>query len=124
MTRTDVLRMVKRRALEAGLHLPCESRWTTKLYDRTGDEITLVDVEKGRDMNNADRIAANLHLNPEFKITVRNTASSWLPGCSFLKNWGGWNRLRQARTSSSRSALVNRETRPRTIALPIREPDM
>jgi integrase len=75
MTRTDVLRMVKRRARGAGL--PCstcchtfratgitaylenggtienaqaiaahESPRTTKLYDRTGDEITLDEVER------------------------------------------------------------------------------
>jgi integrase/recombinase XerD len=75
MTRTDVLRMVKRRALEAGLpSSTCchtfratgitaylenggtlenaamiaahESPRTTKLYDRTGDEITLDEVER------------------------------------------------------------------------------
>jgi integrase/recombinase XerD len=75
MTRTDVLRMVKRRALGAGLpSSTCchtfratgitaylenggtienaqaiaahESPRTTKLYDRTGDEITLDEVEK------------------------------------------------------------------------------
>ena len=75
MTRTDVLRMVKRRALEAGLpsSTGChtfratgitaylenggtienaqliaahESPRTTKLYDRTGDEITLDEVER------------------------------------------------------------------------------
>jgi Phage integrase family len=75
MTRTDVLRMVMRRALEAGLpSSTCchtfratgitaylenggtienaqaiaahESPRTTKLYDRTGDEITLDDVER------------------------------------------------------------------------------
>jgi site-specific recombinase XerD len=75
MTRTDVLRMVKRRALEAGLpSSTCchtfratgitaylenggtienaqliaahESPRTTKLYDRTGDEITLNEVER------------------------------------------------------------------------------
>jgi integrase len=75
MTRTDVLRMVKRRALEAGLpSSTCchtfratgitaylenggtienaqaiaahESPRTTKLYDRTSDEITLDEVER------------------------------------------------------------------------------
>lgn len=75
MARTDVLRMVKRRALAAGLpYSTCchtfratgitaylaqggtienaqaiaahESPRTTKLYDRTGDEITLDEVEK------------------------------------------------------------------------------
>jgi site-specific recombinase XerD len=75
MTRTDVLRMVKRRALDAGLpsSTTChtfratgitaylsnggtlenaaaiaahESPRTTKLYDRTGDEITLDEVER------------------------------------------------------------------------------
>jgi integrase/recombinase XerD len=75
MTRTDVLRMVKRRAQEAGLPpLPAatrsgrpasrsisktvapienaqviaahESPRTTKLYDRTSDEITLDEVER------------------------------------------------------------------------------
>jgi len=75
MTRTDVLRMVKRRAQEAGLpSSTCchtfratgitaylenggtienaqliaahESPRTTKLYDRTGDEITLDEVER------------------------------------------------------------------------------
>lgn len=75
MTRTDVLRMVKRRAIEAGLpSSTCchtfratgitaylenggtienaqliaahESPRTTKLYDRTGDEITLDEVER------------------------------------------------------------------------------
>ncbi len=75
MTRTDVLRMVKRRALGAGLpSSTCchtfratgitaylenggtienaqaiaahESPRTTKLYDRTGDEITLDEVER------------------------------------------------------------------------------
>ncbi len=75
MTRTDVLRMVKRRALAAGLpSSTCchtfratgitaylenggtienaqaiaahESPRTTKLYDRTGDEITLDEVER------------------------------------------------------------------------------
>jgi integrase/recombinase XerD len=75
VTRTDVLRMVKRRALEAGLpSSTCchtfratgitaylenggtienaqaiaahESPRTTKLYDRTGDEITLAEVER------------------------------------------------------------------------------
>jgi integrase/recombinase XerD len=75
MTRTDVLRMVKRRALEAGLPASTcchtfratgitaylenggtlenaaliaahESPRTTKLYDRTGDEITLDEVER------------------------------------------------------------------------------
>ena len=75
MTRTDVLRMVKRRALQAGLpSSTCchtfratgitaylenggtlenaamiaahESPRTTKLYDRTGDEITLDEVER------------------------------------------------------------------------------
>jgi integrase/recombinase XerD len=74
MTRTDVLRMVKRRAVAAGLPsstcLPYlsgdgdpylenggtienaqliaahESPRTTKLYDRTGDEITLDEVER------------------------------------------------------------------------------
>jgi integrase/recombinase XerD len=75
ITRTDVLRMVKRRALEAGLpSSTCchtfratgitaylenggtienaqaiaahESPRTTKLYDRTGDEITLDEVER------------------------------------------------------------------------------
>jgi integrase/recombinase XerD len=75
MTRTDVLRMVKRRALEVGLpSSTCchtfratgitaylenggtienaqliaahESPRTTKLYDRTGDEITLDEVER------------------------------------------------------------------------------
>src|SRR5213076_894359 len=75
MTRTDVLRMVKRRALAAGLpYSTCchtfratgitaylenggtienaqaiaahESPRTTKLYDRTGDEITLDEVER------------------------------------------------------------------------------
>jgi integrase/recombinase XerD len=75
MTRTDVLRMVKRRALEAGLpSSTCchtfratgitaylenggtlenaamiaahESPRTTKLYDRSGDEITLDEVER------------------------------------------------------------------------------
>jgi integrase/recombinase XerD len=75
MTRTDVLRMVKRRASEAGLpSSTCchtfratgitaylenggtienaqaiaahESPRTTKLYDRTGDEITLDEVER------------------------------------------------------------------------------
>jgi integrase/recombinase XerD len=75
MTRTDVLRMVKRRALEAALpSSTCchtfratgitaylenggtienaqaiaahESPRTTKLYDRTGDEITLDEVER------------------------------------------------------------------------------
>jgi integrase/recombinase XerD len=75
MTRTDVLRMVKRRAVEAGLpSSTCchtfratgitaylenggtvenaqaiaahESPRTTKLYDRTGDEITLDEVER------------------------------------------------------------------------------
>jgi integrase/recombinase XerD len=75
MTRTDVLRMIKRRALTAGLpYSTCchtfratgitayleqggtienaqaiaahESPRTTKLYDRTGDEITLDEVEK------------------------------------------------------------------------------
>jgi integrase/recombinase XerD len=75
MTRTDVLRMVKRRALAAGLpsSTSChtfratgitayllnggtienaqliaahESPRTTKLYDRTGDEITLDEVER------------------------------------------------------------------------------
>jgi len=75
MTRTDVLRMVKRRSIEAGLpSSTCchtfratgitaylenggtienaqliaahESPRTTKLYDRTGDEITLDEVER------------------------------------------------------------------------------
>ncbi len=75
MARTDILRMVKRRALEAGLpSSTCchtfratgitaylenggtienaqaiaahESPRTTKLYDRTGDEITLDEVER------------------------------------------------------------------------------
>ena len=75
MTRTDVLRMIKRRALAAGLpYSTCchtfratgitaflenggtienaqaiaahESPRTTKLYDRTGDEITLDEVER------------------------------------------------------------------------------
>jgi integrase/recombinase XerD len=75
MTRTDVLRMIKRRALEAGLpSSTCchtfratgitaylenggtienaqaiaahESPRTTELYDRTGDEITLDEVER------------------------------------------------------------------------------
>src|SRR5213593_1021585 len=75
MTRTDVLRMIKRRALAAGLpySTSChtfratgitaflenggtienaqaiaahESPRTTKLYDRTGDEITLDEVER------------------------------------------------------------------------------
>lgn len=75
MTRTDVLRMIKRRALAVGLpHSTCchtfratgitaylenggtienaqaiaahESPRTTKLYDRTGDEITLDAVER------------------------------------------------------------------------------
>ena len=75
MTRTDVLRIVKRRALEAGLpSSTCchafratgitaylenggmienaqaiaahESQRTTKLYDRTSDEITLDGVER------------------------------------------------------------------------------
>src|ERR1700683_377488 len=75
LTRTDVLRMVKRRALEAGLpSSTCchtfratgitaylenggtienaqtiaahESPRTTKLYDRTSDEITLDEVER------------------------------------------------------------------------------
>lgn len=75
LTRTDVLRMVKRRALAAGLpYSTCchtfratgitaylenggtienaqaiaahESPRTTKLYDRTGDEITLDEVER------------------------------------------------------------------------------
>jgi integrase/recombinase XerD len=75
LTRTDVLRMVKRRALDAGLpSSTCchtfratgitaylenggtienaqaiaahESPRTTKLYDRTGDEITLDEVER------------------------------------------------------------------------------
>lgn len=75
MTRTDVLRMIKRRATEAGLpSSTCchtfratgitaylenggtienaqaiaahESPRTTKLYDRTGDEITLDEVER------------------------------------------------------------------------------
>jgi integrase/recombinase XerD len=75
MTRTDVLRMVKRRALAAGLPFSTcchafratgitaylenggtienaqaiaahESPRTTKLYDRTGDEITLYEVER------------------------------------------------------------------------------
>src|SRR5436309_593274 len=75
MTRTDVLRMIKRRALAAGLpYSTCchtfratgitaylenggtienaqaiaahESPRTTKLYDRTSDEITLDEVEK------------------------------------------------------------------------------
>jgi integrase/recombinase XerD len=75
MARTDVLRMVKRRALAAGLpSSTCchtfratgitanlenggaienaqliaahESPLTTKLYDRTGDEITLDEVER------------------------------------------------------------------------------
>jgi len=75
MTRADVLRMVKRRALEAGLpSSTCchtfratgitaylenggtienaqaiaahESPRTTKLYDRTGDEVTLDEVER------------------------------------------------------------------------------
>jgi site-specific recombinase XerD len=75
MTRTDVLRMIKRRAAEAGLpSSTCchtfratgitaylenggtienaqaiaahESPRTTKLYDRTGDEITLDEVER------------------------------------------------------------------------------
>jgi integrase len=75
MTRTDVLRMVKRRALAAGLpYSTCchtfratgitaylenggtienaqaiaahESPRTTKLYDRTSDEITLDEVER------------------------------------------------------------------------------
>jgi len=75
MTRTDALRMVKRRAEDAGLpsstclsHLPAtgitaylvnggtienaqaiaahESPRTTKLYDRTSDEITLDEVER------------------------------------------------------------------------------
>ncbi len=75
LTRTDVLRMVKRRALAAGLpSSTCchtfratgitaylengatienaqaiaahESPRTTKLYDRTGDEITLDEVER------------------------------------------------------------------------------
>ena len=75
MTRTDVLRMIKRRALAAGLpYSTCwhtfretgitayleaggtienaqaiaahESPRTAKLYDRTGDEITLDEVER------------------------------------------------------------------------------
>src|SRR6058998_3233167 len=75
MTRTDVLRMIKRRAIAAGLpYSTCchtfratgitayleaggtienaqaiaahESPRTTKLYDRTGDEITLDEVER------------------------------------------------------------------------------
>jgi integrase/recombinase XerD len=75
MTRTDALRMIKRRAQKAGLsrticchtfratgitaYLECggtietaqaiaahESPRTTKLYDRTGDEITLDEVER------------------------------------------------------------------------------
>jgi integrase len=75
MTRTDVLRMVKRRALDAGLpsSTTChtfratgitaylsnggtlenaaaiaahESPRTTKLYDRTGDAISLDEVER------------------------------------------------------------------------------
>jgi integrase/recombinase XerD len=47
MTRTDVLRMVKRRALEnAAMIAAHESPRTTKLYDRTGDEITLDEVER------------------------------------------------------------------------------
>src|SRR5207249_5071727 len=75
MTRTDVLRMIKRRAMSAGLpySTAChtfratgitaflenggtienaqaiaahESPRTTKLYDRTGDEITLDEVER------------------------------------------------------------------------------
>ncbi len=75
MTRTDVLRMVKRRGIEAGLPFSTcchtfratgitaylenggtienaqaiaahESPRTTKLYDRTGDEITLDEVER------------------------------------------------------------------------------
>ena len=75
ITRTDVLRMIKRRALEAGLpSSTCchtfratgitaylenggtienaqaiaahESPRTTKLYDRTSDEITLDEVER------------------------------------------------------------------------------
>ena len=75
MTRTDVLRMIKRRALTAGLpSSTCchtfratgitaylenggtienaqaiaahESPRTTKLYDRTSDEITLDEVER------------------------------------------------------------------------------
>jgi integrase/recombinase XerD len=75
LTRTDVLRMVKRRAMAAGLPFSTcchtfratgitaylenggtienaqaiaahESPRTTKLYDRTGDEITLDEVER------------------------------------------------------------------------------
>ncbi|HRK34500.1 MAG TPA: tyrosine-type recombinase/integrase [Candidatus Hydrogenedentes bacterium] len=75
MTRTDVLRMIKRRAADAGLprRISChtfratgitaflenggtleaaqaiaahESARTTKLYDRTGDAITLDDIER------------------------------------------------------------------------------
>ena len=55
MNRNDVLRMIKRRARAAGLpYSTCchtaiaahESPRTTKLYDRTGDEITLDEVER------------------------------------------------------------------------------
>ena len=52
MNRVDAWRMIQRRAAELGLrvrigcHTLHESPRTTKLYDRTGDEITLDEVER------------------------------------------------------------------------------
>jgi hypothetical protein len=54
MNRVDAWRMVQRRAAELGMRARLgaqamaahESPRTTKLYDRTGDEITLDEVER------------------------------------------------------------------------------
>src|ERR1019366_6920441 len=112
MTRTDVLRMVKRRAIEAGLpSSTCchtfratgitaylengatienaqaiaahESPRTTKLYDRTSDEITLDEVE---------RIAIESTRGGSVVPVVVGVSKTKRPGCysdpsKVVRNW-------------------------------------